>query len=84
MQRPGETGEVAFDGEVGGEMLAGQLAAFHGEHVQNRDGDFVGRMDTPGGEVSTMRTPLVIDGARPNVRRGPRRMGEDSDEIFGD
>jgi crotonobetainyl-CoA:carnitine CoA-transferase CaiB-like acyl-CoA transferase len=50
---------------------------------QIRDGDFVGPMDTPGGEVSTMRTPLVIDGARPAVRRGPRRLGEDSDEIFG-
>jgi len=51
---------------------------------QIRDGDFVGPMTTPGGEVSTMRTPLVIDGTRPNVRRGPRRMGEDSHEIFGD
>jgi len=54
------------------------------DQEQIRGGDFVGRMDTPGGEVSTMRTPLVIDGARPKVRRGPRRMGEDSVEIFGD
>jgi crotonobetainyl-CoA:carnitine CoA-transferase CaiB-like acyl-CoA transferase len=54
------------------------------DQEQIRDGDFVGLMDTPGGEVSTMRTPLVIDGARPNVRRGPRRIGEDSAEIFGD
>jgi crotonobetainyl-CoA:carnitine CoA-transferase CaiB-like acyl-CoA transferase len=52
--------------------------------AQIRDGDFVGPMDTPAGEVSTMRTPLVIDGSRPVVRRGPQRMGEDSKEIFGD
>jgi crotonobetainyl-CoA:carnitine CoA-transferase CaiB-like acyl-CoA transferase len=50
---------------------------------QIRDGDFVGPMATPGGEVSTMRTPLVIDGVRPKVRRGPRGLGEDSEEIFG-
>ena len=54
------------------------------DQAQIRDGDFVGPMGTPAGEVSTMRTPLVIDGVRPIVRRGPRRMGEDSDEIFGD
>ncbi len=51
--------------------------------AQIRDGDFVGPMGTPGGPVSTMRTPLVIDGRRPTIRRGPRRMGEDSEEIFG-
>jgi len=54
------------------------------DQAQIRDGDFVGPMGTPAGEVSTMRTPLVIDGVRPIVRRGPRRMGEDSKEIFGD
>jgi len=54
------------------------------DQEQIRDGDFVGRMDTPGGQMSTMRTPLVIDGARPIVRRGPRRMGEDTVAIFGD
>jgi hypothetical protein len=31
-----------------------------------------------------MRTPLVIDGTRPSIRRGPRRIGQDSEEIFGD
>jgi len=31
-----------------------------------------------------MRTPLVIDGSRPTIRSGPRRLGEDSSEIFGD
>jgi crotonobetainyl-CoA:carnitine CoA-transferase CaiB-like acyl-CoA transferase len=51
--------------------------------VQIRDGDFVGKMHTPVGEVATMQTPLVIDGTRPNVRKGPRRLDEDSDEIFG-
>jgi crotonobetainyl-CoA:carnitine CoA-transferase CaiB-like acyl-CoA transferase len=52
--------------------------------AQIRDGDFVGTMDTPAGEVATTRTPLVIDGTRPTVRRGPRRLGEDSAEVFGD
>jgi crotonobetainyl-CoA:carnitine CoA-transferase CaiB-like acyl-CoA transferase len=50
---------------------------------QVRDGDFVGPMDTPGGPVNAMRTPLVIDGVRPSIRRGPRRLGEDSGEVFG-
>jgi crotonobetainyl-CoA:carnitine CoA-transferase CaiB-like acyl-CoA transferase len=52
--------------------------------AQIRDGDFVGSMDTPGGEVATMRTPLLIDGVRPAIRRGPRRLAEDSEEVFGD
>jgi len=56
--------------------------AFH--QAQVRDGDFLGTMETPAGDVATMRTPFVIDGARPHVRRGPRRQGEDSEEIFGD
>jgi crotonobetainyl-CoA:carnitine CoA-transferase CaiB-like acyl-CoA transferase len=50
---------------------------------QVRSGDFVGPMATPGGEVSAMRTPLVIDGKRPEIRRGPRRQGEDTDDVFG-
>ena len=54
------------------------------DQAQIRDGDFVGTMGTPAGEVAALRTPLVIDGARPTIRRGPRRMGEDSDEVFGD
>jgi crotonobetainyl-CoA:carnitine CoA-transferase CaiB-like acyl-CoA transferase len=54
------------------------------DQAQIREGDFVGPMSTPGGEVATMRTPLVIDGVRPTVRRGPRRIGEDSDEVFDD
>jgi len=36
----GEAGEVALDGEVRGEMGAGQLAAFDGEHIQDGGGDF--------------------------------------------
>jgi crotonobetainyl-CoA:carnitine CoA-transferase CaiB-like acyl-CoA transferase len=47
-------------------------------------GDFVGPMSTPAGEVLALRTPLVLDGVRPSIRRGPRRMGEDNEEIFGD
>jgi crotonobetainyl-CoA:carnitine CoA-transferase CaiB-like acyl-CoA transferase len=49
---------------------------------QIRDGDFLGVMQTPGGETTAMRTPLLIDGERPNIRRGPRRLGEDTDEVF--
>ena len=52
--------------------------------VQIRDGDFVGTMATPAGGVAAMRTPLVIDGSRPPIRRGPRRIGEDTKEIFAD
>jgi crotonobetainyl-CoA:carnitine CoA-transferase CaiB-like acyl-CoA transferase len=51
---------------------------------QIRDGDFVGPMSTSAGDVNAMRTPLVIDGTRPSIRRGPRRFNEDTDEIFGD
>jgi crotonobetainyl-CoA:carnitine CoA-transferase CaiB-like acyl-CoA transferase len=52
--------------------------------TQIRDGDFVGSMTAPAGDVAVMRTPLVIDGTRPRVRRGPRRFGEDTAEIFTD
>jgi crotonobetainyl-CoA:carnitine CoA-transferase CaiB-like acyl-CoA transferase len=52
------------------------------DQAQIREGDFVGPMTTPAGEVTAMRTPLVIDGTRPSIRRGPRRFGEDTDEIF--
>ena len=38
----GERGEVAFDGEVGGEMAPRPLAAFHGEDFQQHGGDFIG------------------------------------------
>lgn len=55
--------------------------AFH--QAQIRDGDFVGTMDSPAGPTTAMRTPLVIDGQRPAIRRGPRRLGEDSDQVFG-
>jgi crotonobetainyl-CoA:carnitine CoA-transferase CaiB-like acyl-CoA transferase len=49
---------------------------------QIRDGDFLGSMKTPGGETVAMRTPLLIDGERPSIRRGPRRLGEDTDDVF--
>lgn len=47
-------------------------------------GSFVQLMSSPAGELRAMRTPLVLDGVRPPIRRGPRRMGEDTKEIFGD
>ena len=50
--------------------------------AQIRDGDFLGVMSTPSGETTAMRTPLLIDGVRPAIRRGPRRLGEDTREIF--
>ena len=51
---------------------------------QIADGDFVGMMDTPAGPTRVMRSPLLVDGARPPVRRGPRRLGEDTAELLGD
>lgn len=45
-------------------------------------GDFVGTMETPGGTIRAMKSPLLIDGVRPGIRRGPRRLGEDTDEVF--
>lgn len=50
--------------------------------AQVADGDFLGVMSTPAGPTRAMRTPLVIDGTRPAIRRGPRGLGEDSDELF--
>ena len=47
-------------------------------------GDFVGTMASPSGEVTTMRSPLRINGVRPSIRRGPRRLGEDTAEVFAD
>jgi crotonobetainyl-CoA:carnitine CoA-transferase CaiB-like acyl-CoA transferase len=49
---------------------------------QIRGGDFLGVMGTPHGETSAMRTPLLIDGVRPAIRSGPRKLGEDTREIF--
>jgi crotonobetainyl-CoA:carnitine CoA-transferase CaiB-like acyl-CoA transferase len=50
---------------------------------QIRDGDFLGTMSTPAGDTRAMRTPLRIDGTRPDIRRGPRRQGEDTGEVLG-
>jgi crotonobetainyl-CoA:carnitine CoA-transferase CaiB-like acyl-CoA transferase len=49
---------------------------------QIADGDFLGTMSSPAGELTAMRTPLVVDGQRPQIRRGPRALGEDTREIF--
>ncbi len=54
------------------------------EQPQIAGGDFVGTMDSPGGELRTMRSPLTIDGVRPPIRSGPRRLGEDSGQILAD
>ena len=51
---------------------------------QIREGDFVGEMSSPAGPLTTMRTPLLIDGVRPSIRGGPRRQGEDTESIFDD
>lgn len=53
------------------------------EQPQIRDGDFVGPMTTPAGELRTMRSPLLLDGVRLPIRSGPRRLGEDTEEILG-
>ncbi|HET9088784.1 MAG TPA: CoA transferase [Acidimicrobiales bacterium] len=50
--------------------------------AQIADGDFLGPMSTPSGETTAMRTPLMIDGVRPQIRRGPRRLGEDTSTLW--
>lgn len=54
------------------------------DQPQITGGDFVGTMDSPGGELRTMRSPLTIDGVRPPIRSGPRRLGEDTGQILAD
>ena len=46
-------------------------------------GDFLGAMSTPAGDTIAMRTPLIVDGVRPGIRRGPRRLGEDTATWWG-
>jgi crotonobetainyl-CoA:carnitine CoA-transferase CaiB-like acyl-CoA transferase len=53
------------------------------DQAQIAEGDFVGVMGSPSGETRVMRSPLRIDGVRPPIRRGPRALGEDSEELFG-
>ena len=50
--------------------------------AQIAGGDFLGPMSTPSGETTAMRTPLIVDGARPAIRRGPRRLGEDTHVLW--
>lgn len=50
--------------------------------AQVRDGDFLGVMSTAGGDTTAMRTPLLIDGVRPSIRRGPRGLGQDTAQFF--
>jgi crotonobetainyl-CoA:carnitine CoA-transferase CaiB-like acyl-CoA transferase len=56
--------------------VAGALA-----QPQVAGGDFVGTTIAPAGEMSMLRSPLRIDGRRPPIRRGPRRLGEDDEEL---
>ena len=53
------------------------------DQPQVRDGDFVGMMSSPAGELRAMRTPLLVNGVRPPIRSGPRRLGEDNLELLG-
>ncbi len=46
-------------------------------------GDFVSEMDTPSGTTRAMRLPLIVDGRRPAIRRGPRSFGADTSEVLG-
>jgi crotonobetainyl-CoA:carnitine CoA-transferase CaiB-like acyl-CoA transferase len=45
-------------------------------------GDFVVATDAPAGPINVLASPLRIDGRRPAVRSGPRRLGQDN-ESFG-
>ena len=74
--------EVLTDSGVPHAPVLDVAGAFAQDQI--REGDFVGEMSSPGGPVTTMRTPLLIDGVRPVVRRGPRRLGEDTESVFGD
>lgn len=54
--------------------------AFAQEQIAS--GDFLGTMSTPAGDMRAMRTPLIVDGSRPQVRSGPRSLGEDTHAVF--
>lgn len=49
---------------------------------QVRQGDFVAETDAPAGPLRQMASPLRVDGVRPAVRRGPRRQGQDTAEVW--
>ena len=50
---------------------------------QIADSDFVGTTDSVVGPVAMLRSPLRIDGKRPELRSGPRGLGQDND-LLGD
>jgi crotonobetainyl-CoA:carnitine CoA-transferase CaiB-like acyl-CoA transferase len=54
--------------------------AFAQEAIAN--GDFVLEVDSSFGSFKSMSTPLLVDGKRPTIRRGPRQLGEDNDELL--
>jgi len=47
-------------------------------------GDFVTTMTTPEGDTRVMRSPLRIDGVRPDVRFGPEAFGQSTATLLGD
>jgi crotonobetainyl-CoA:carnitine CoA-transferase CaiB-like acyl-CoA transferase len=56
--------------------------AFNQEEIS--EGDFVSEIDSSFGTFKTMRTPLLVDGSRPKIRRGPRQLGEDNESLLHD
>jgi crotonobetainyl-CoA:carnitine CoA-transferase CaiB-like acyl-CoA transferase len=51
---------------------------------QIAEGDFVQEVDSSFGNFKTMRTPLLIEGVRPEIRRGPHQLGEDNEGLLND
>lgn len=48
------------------------------------NGDFIQETDSSFGLLRSMRSPLLVDGERPAIRRGPRQLGEDNAELLND
>ena len=72
---------ILEEGRVPCAPILDVAGAFAQEQITQ--GDFVGDMATPSGETRAMKTPLRIDGRRPAIRRGPRALGEDTEEVLG-
>ena len=54
------------------------------DQAEISEGDFVSEVDSSFGKFRTMKSPLLVDGVRPDIRRGPRQLGEDNDDLLGD
>lgn len=48
---------------------------------QVRDGTLIQTVDLPAGPLRVLGTPLRVDGVRPTVRRAPRALGADDEEL---